>query len=74
MNKILKKAIKETKKKISKFDLENSVGGGPIKVGLGDYLNLNNICLTDNQKGYLIHIVYLEKEGKYRFDIYEEKD
>ena len=73
MNKAIKKMVKETSKKIGKFDLEHSVGGGPLKLGLGNYINLDNITITDNQKGYLIHIDYSPKDRKYRFDIYEEK-
>jgi hypothetical protein len=73
MNKTIKKMVKETKKKIGKFDLEHSVGGGPLKLGLGDHLNTDNIILTDNKKGYLIHVQYSPKDRKYRFDIYEEK-
>jgi hypothetical protein len=61
------------KKTLKKFDLEQAIAGGPLKVSLGNHLDLDNIILPANPEGYLIYIKYNQEEKKYKFSVYEKR-
>ena len=62
---------------LNEFDLENPIGGGPIKKGTGitkGILDLNNIVLSDKDKqDSIIHVKYFPEEDRYGFSIYNRK-
>jgi hypothetical protein len=60
-------------KLLKKFNLNESIAGGHLRVTLNNFLELDNITLMDNKGDYLIHIEYYSKENKYIFSAYREK-
>ncbi len=57
-------------KELKKFDLENSVSGGPLdslRLALSNRLDLSE------RKDLLIHVKYHKEENRYGFSIYSEK-
>lgn len=61
--------------KIKKFNLETSVAGGCLRVGLKGNIDFSNITLSgSNKEDYLIHVEYSSEEKKYRFSAYRKKE
>ena len=62
---------------VKKFDLENSVSGGPLETDEKGNFKVNNLdlALTNlvKEKDLLIHIQYFPDEDRYGFAIYQEK-
>ena len=61
------------KDKLSKFNLEDSVAGGPIRINRQGFLDFDNIILSEDKSDYLIHVKYFKKENRYGFSAYKEK-
>jgi hypothetical protein len=59
---------------LKKFNLEQSVACGPLRIDFMGKVDLQNIQLQDIQKDYLVHITYSTKEKNYRFEAYRKKE
>lgn len=60
-------------KLLKKFNLEDSVAGGPLTMGNGSFVDLSNIPLLDKGEDYLIHIESLPQHRRYVYSVYEKK-